>query len=47
MGKLTYGPVLIPKGKDKVINELTEEELGETHREKAWNILIERIQDYG
>ena len=29
------GPIFIPKGFDKTMNELTEEELGVTHREKA------------
>lgn len=43
MGKLTYGPVLKPEGMDRVMNDLTDEELGLTHREKAWLQLIERI----
>lgn len=43
MGKLTYGPVLQPDGLDKVINDLTEEELGLTHRDKAWIELISKI----
>lgn len=43
MGKLTFGPVLIPNGFDRVINELTEEELGHTHRQKAWRELLEKI----
>ena len=44
MGKLTFGPVLIPEGFDRVMNELTEEELGHTHRQKAWKELIEKLE---
>lgn len=44
MGKLTYGPVLKPDGLDKVINDLTEEELGLTHRDKAWMELMSKIE---
>ena len=43
MGKLTYGPILIPDGFDKVMNDLTEEELGHTHRQKAWKELIDKL----
>lgn len=43
MGKLTFGPVLIPDGFDKVMNDLTEEEIGHTHRQKAWRELLEKI----
>ena len=43
MGKLTYGPIFIPEGFNKVMNELTEEELGKTHREKAFLELIKQI----
>ena len=43
MGKLTYGPIFIPEGFNKVMNELTEEELGQTHREKAFLELIKKI----
>ena len=43
MGRLTFGPVFIPEGSKKVMNELTEEELGHTHRQKAWRDLLERI----
>ncbi len=43
MGKLTFGPVLIPNGYNKVINDMTEEEIGHTHRQKAWKELIEKI----
>ncbi len=43
MGKLTYGPVLQPDGLDRVINDLTEDELGLTHRDKAWMELISKI----
>lgn len=44
MGKLTFGPVLIPDGYDKVINDMTEEEIGHTHRQKAWRELILKIR---
>ena len=40
LGKLTYGPIFIPDGFEKTMNELTEEELGETHREKALKELL-------
>ncbi len=43
MGKLTFGPLLIPDGYDKVMNDLTEEELGHTHRQKAWKELLEAL----
>ena len=42
MGKLTYGPIFIPNGFSKVMNELTDEELGKTHREKAFLELIKK-----
>ena len=45
MGKLTYGPVLKPDGLDRVINDLTEEELGLTHRDKAWLELVNKIKN--
>ena len=45
MGKLTYGPVLQPDGLDRVINDLTEEELGLTHRDKAWLELVKKINE--
>ena len=40
MGKLTYGPVFIPDGSNKVMNEMKPEEIGNTHREKAFLELI-------
>ena len=43
MGKLTFGPILIPDGYNKVMNDLTEEEIGHTHRQKAWKELLEII----
>lgn len=43
MGKLTFGPILKPDGMDKVMNDLTDEELGLTHREKAWLELIKKL----
>ena len=39
----TYGPVLKPDGLDRVINDLTEEELGLTHRDKAWLELMSKL----
>lgn len=45
MGKLTYGPILKPDGLDRVINDLTEEELGLTHRDKAWLELVDKIKN--
>ena len=45
MGKLTYEPILKPDGLDRVINDLTEEELGLTHRDKAWLELVDKIKD--
>lgn len=44
MGKLTYGPVFKPEGLDRVMNDLTEEEMGLTHREKAWIKVIEKLK---
>ena len=46
MGKLTYGPILQPDGLDRVINDLTEEELGLTHRDKAWLELVNKINKH-
>lgn len=43
MGKLTYGPVFIPDGFNRVMNDLTDEELGQTHREKALKELLRQI----
>ena len=43
MGKLTYGPVFIPEGFDRVMNDLKDEELGATHREKAFLELLKII----
>lgn len=40
MGKLCYGPVFIPEGSEKVMNEMKPEEIGNTHREKAFMELI-------
>ena len=44
MGKLTYGPIFIPEKFGKVMNELTQEEMGETHREKALKELVKKIK---
>lgn len=43
LGKLTYGPIFIPNGFNKTMNELTDEELGTTHREKALNQMLEYL----
>lgn len=43
MGKLTYGPVFIPEGSDRVMNDMKPEELGNTHREKAFLELLKII----
>lgn len=43
MGKLTYGPVFIPEGFNRVMNDLKDEELGVTHREKAFLELLKII----
>lgn len=40
MEKLTYGPVFIPEGSDRVMNEMKPEEIGNTHREKAFLELL-------
>lgn len=45
MGKLTYGPIFIPEKFGKVMNELTQEELGETHREKALKELMLKLEN--
>lgn len=44
MGKLTFGPVFIPEGETKVMNDLTEEEIGHTHRQKAWKEVLEKLK---
>ena len=43
MGKLTFGPVFIPDGLNRVMNDLTEDEIGTTHREVAWKELLREI----
>ncbi len=45
MGKLTYGPVFIPEGFQRVMNDLKNEELGVTHREKAFLKLLEELKN--
>jgi len=44
MGKLTYGPILIPEGFNRVMNDLTEDEIGHTHRQKAWTELLKKLK---
>lgn len=43
MGGLTFCPVFIPEGFNKVMNDMTDEEKEETHREKAFKELIEKL----
>lgn len=43
MGGLTYYPVFMPKGSDKVMNDITDEEREQTHREKAFKELIKKL----
>lgn len=43
MGGLTYCPVFIPKGTNKVMNDLSDEEKEQTHREKAFKELIKKL----
>lgn len=44
MGKLTYMPVFIPEGCQRVMTELSEEDIKNTHRQKAWINLIEDLK---
>lgn len=44
MGKLTYGPIFIPDGFHCVMNELKDEQLATTHREKAFLELLEKLE---
>lgn len=44
LGKLTYMPVFIPNGLGKVMTELSEEEIKDTHRQKAWRELIADLE---
>ena len=43
MGNLTYMPVFIPNGFDKVMNDLTAEQIGDTHRNLAWKQLLKML----
>ena len=43
MGGLTFCPVFIPEGTNKVMNDLTDEEKEHTHREKAFKELIKKL----
>lgn len=45
MGKLTFGPIFIPEGFNCVMNDLKEEDLGTTHREKALIQLVDRLKE--
>lgn len=44
MGKLTFGPIFIPDGFDRCMNDLSAEEIGHTHRQKAWKALLEEMK---
>ena len=43
LGGLTFCPVFIPNGLDRVMNDMTDEEKESTHREKAIKELIEKL----
>lgn len=43
LGGLTYCPVFIPKGSNRVMNDMTDEEKENTHREKAIKELIPKL----
>ena len=43
LGKLTYGPIFISDEYGKIMNELTNEELKHTHRERALIKLLKKI----
>ena len=43
MGGLTFCPVFIPEGSDRVMNDMTDEEKEQTHREKAFKELINKL----
>lgn len=43
MGGLTFCPVFIPEGTNKVMNDLSDEEKEQTHREKAFKELIKKL----
>jgi len=43
LGGLTFCPVFIPKGSDRVMNDMTDEEKENTHREKAIKELIPKL----
>lgn len=43
MGGLTFCPVFIPEGSNRVMNDMTDEEKEQTHREKAFKELIRKL----
>lgn len=43
LGGLTFCPVFIPNGSDRVMNDMTDEEKENTHREKAIKELIKKL----
>ena len=43
LGGLTFTPVFIPEGSNRVMNEMTDEEKEQTHREKALKELIHKL----
>ncbi len=47
LGRLTYGPVFIPKGTDKVMNNMTEEEIAKfhSHRQEALTNMVSKLKE--
>lgn len=47
LGRLTYGPLFMPKGINKVMNEMSEEEVAKfhSHRQVALTNLIKKLKD--
>ena len=43
IGGLTFCPVFIPEGSDRVMNDMSDEEKENTHREKAMKELIKKL----
>ena len=43
MGGLTFCPVFIPEGSNRVMNDMTDEEKEQTHREKAFKELMKKL----
>ena len=43
MGGLTFCPVFIPEGSTRVMNDMTDKEKEQTHREKALKELMKKL----